>query len=115
MRRHTLIGERIVLAAPALAYTAPLIRSSHERIDGTRLPGRASPATSIPPGARGSSPVCDAFDAMISDRTYRAAMPVAEALEELSHHAGTQFDPKIVETFQTLIGELKSGQLELAA
>ena len=52
---------------------------------------------------------------MISDRTYRAAIPVAEALEELRRHAGTQFDPKIVETFETLIGELKRGGLELAA
>ncbi len=56
--------------------------------------------------------MCDAFDAMISDRSYRSAIPVVEALEELSRHAGTQFDPKIVETFQTLIGELKRGELE---
>jgi diguanylate cyclase (GGDEF)-like protein len=113
MRRHTLIGERIILAAPALADTAALVRSSHERIDGTGYPDGLA-AGEIPLGSRIIA-VCDAFDAMISDRTYRTAMPVAEALEELSLHAGTQFDPMIVEAFQTLIGELKRGELGLAA
>ncbi len=77
-----------------------------------------SQADEIPLGSRIISVRADAFDAMISDRSYRAAMlPVAEALEELGRHAGFQFDPKIVaETFQTLIGELKRGErLELAA
>jgi diguanylate cyclase (GGDEF)-like protein len=113
MRRHTLIGERIILAAPSLAETATIVRSSHERIDGNGYPDGLA-ADEIPLGSRIIS-VCDAFDAMISDRSYRPAIPVVEALEELGRHAGTQFDPKIVEAFQTLIGELKRGELELAA
>ena len=113
MRRHTLIGERIILAAPSLAETAALVRSSHERIDGAGYPDGLA-ADEIPLGSRIIA-VCDAFDAMISDRSYRSAIPVADALEELNRHAGTQFDPQIVETFEKLIGELARGTLELAA
>ena len=81
MHRHPLIGERIVLAAPALAGTAPLIRSSHERVDGRGYPdGLVGEA--IPLGARIIA-VCDAFDAMTSERPYRGPMNVAGALEEL--------------------------------
>jgi diguanylate cyclase (GGDEF)-like protein len=113
MRRHTLIGERIILAAPSLAKTASLVRSSHERIDGGGYPDGLR-AAEIPIASRIIS-VCDAFDAMISDRSYRSAMPVAAALEELRVHAGTQFDPQIVREFRALIGELEHGELNAAA
>jgi diguanylate cyclase (GGDEF)-like protein len=97
MHRHTLIGERIVLAAPALAHTAPLIRSSHERMDGDGYPdGRARER--IPLGARIIA-VCDAFDAMTSDRPHRAAMTPEAALAELVRSAGSQFDPEVVQAF----------------
>jgi diguanylate cyclase (GGDEF)-like protein len=97
MRRHPLIGERIVMAAPALASTAELIRSSHERIDGHGYPDGLG-GEDIPIGSRIIA-VCDAFDAMTSRRPYRPAMSDAEALEELRGHAGTQFDAAVVETF----------------
>jgi two-component system, cell cycle response regulator len=113
MRRHTLIGERIILAAPSLAETASLVRSSHERMDGNGYPDGLS-AAEIPIGSRIIS-VCDAFDAMISDRSYRSRMPVAAALEELGLHAGTQFDSQIVAEFRTLIGELDRSALNVAA
>ncbi len=71
MRRHTLIGERIVLAAPALEHTAALVRSSHERIDGTGYPDGLH-GQQIPVGARIIS-ICDAFDAMVTPRPYRDA------------------------------------------
>ena len=97
MRRHPLIGERIVTVAPALASTAELIRSSHERIDGRGYPdGLSGPA--IPIGSRIIA-VCDAFDAMTSERPYRGPTDVATALAELRSHAGTQFDPGVVEAF----------------
>ena len=97
IRRHTLIGERIVSAAPALANTAPLIRSSHERIDGHGYPDGLA-GDNIPVGARIIA-VCDAYAAMTSKRAYRPAISTEAALEELQRHAGTQFDPAVVEAF----------------
>ncbi len=81
MRRHPLIGERIVLAAPALADTAPLIRSSHERIDGQGYPDGLA-GDDIPIGSRIIA-VCDAFDAMTSRPPLPAAIRRNAALEEL--------------------------------
>ena len=101
MRTHTLIGERIVLAAPALAPTAELIRASHERVDGTGYPDQLL-GSDIPIGARIIS-ICDAFDAMISDRPYRKAMPVAAALTELETESGSQFDAELVHVFCELV------------
>jgi diguanylate cyclase (GGDEF)-like protein len=97
MRRHTIIGERIVAAAPALGPVAKLVRASHERWDGGGYPdGLASDA--VPLGARIVA-VCDAYDAMRADRPYRAACSEAAAAAELRRCAGTQFDPLVVEAF----------------
>jgi diguanylate cyclase (GGDEF)-like protein len=97
MKRHTLIGERIVAAAPALAPVARLVRSSHERWDGTGYPDGLA-REEIPLGARIVA-VCDAYDAIVSDRAYRASRTPAEAMAELERCAGSQFDPAIVEAF----------------
>jgi diguanylate cyclase (GGDEF)-like protein len=97
IRRHTVIGERIVRAASSLSHAAPLIRSSHERIDGTGYPDGLS-GEGIPLGARIIA-VCDAFDAMIADRSYRPGVSVEDALAELRRCAGTQFDPHVVREF----------------
>jgi diguanylate cyclase (GGDEF)-like protein len=94
IRRHTIIGERIVSAAPSLAPVGRLIRASHERWDGKGYPDRLA-GDGIPLGARVVA-VCDAFDAMTSERPYSAARPVAAALDELERCAGAQFDPNIV-------------------
>jgi diguanylate cyclase (GGDEF)-like protein/PAS domain S-box-containing protein len=103
MRRHTVIGERIILAAPSLAPTAALVRSSHERFDGNGYPD-ALRGDAIPLGASIIA-VCDAFDAMVSERAYRSAMPVSAALEELRRCAGKQFDPQVVAAFSALVAE----------
>ena len=95
MHRHTLIGERIVLAAPALAHTAPLIRSSHERLDGGGYPDGLR-GDQIPLGSRIIS-VCDAFDAMTTKRSYREATSTEAAITELRRCSGSQFDPRIVD------------------
>jgi two-component system, cell cycle response regulator len=97
VRRHTLAGERILSAAPALTQVARLVRSSHERWDGTGYPD-ALAGEAIPLGARIVA-VADAFDAMTSDRPYRRAIPHAEALAELRRCAGSQFDAAVVEAF----------------
>jgi diguanylate cyclase (GGDEF)-like protein len=97
IRRHTIIGERIVAAAPALRPVAALVRSSHERWDGAGYPD-ALAGEEIPLGARIVS-VCDAFDAMVADRPYRSGMDAADALAELERCAGSQFDPAVVAAF----------------
>jgi two-component system, cell cycle response regulator len=99
MRRHPLIGERIVTAAPALANTASLIRSSHERFDGHGYPDGLA-GEKIPLGSRIIA-VCDTFDAMSSDRSYRPRVGVDEALQELKRNAGSQFDAAVVDAFCT--------------
>ena len=101
MRRHTVIGERILLAAPSLAPTAELVRSSHEAFDGTGYPDKLT-GEEIPLGARIIA-VCDAFDAMTSTRAYRGARSVGDAIAELRRCAGTQFDPDVVEVFCELV------------
>jgi diguanylate cyclase (GGDEF)-like protein len=101
MRQHTIIGERILLAAPALKPVAALVRASHERWDGTGYPDRLA-GDAIPLGARIVA-VCDAYDAMTSDRTYRAAMSASEAITELRHCAGSQFDPAVVDAFAAML------------
>jgi diguanylate cyclase (GGDEF)-like protein len=107
MRRHTVIGERIISAAPALAEVALLVRSSHERYDGGGYPDGLS-GEAIPIGARIVA-VCDAFDAMTADRPYRVAIMPQDALAELRRCAGTQFDPRVVDAFKgALYGPLDS-------
>jgi diguanylate cyclase (GGDEF)-like protein len=97
MHQHTIAGERIIHASPALADVAPLVRSSHERWDGTGYPDRLT-GPEIPFGARIIT-VCDSYHAMTSDRTYRKALSVEVALTELCARAGSQFDPAVVEAF----------------
>jgi HD-GYP domain-containing protein (c-di-GMP phosphodiesterase class II) len=103
VRRHPLIGERIVRSAPALSRVAELVRSTHERFDGQGYPDGLQ-ADAIPLGSRIVA-VCDAFDAMTSGRPYSAARTPGEALDELRRCGGTQFDPAVVETFRAVIAE----------
>ena len=107
IRRHTLVGERIIHAAPALSRVAALVRSSHERYDGNGYPDRLA-GTDIPLGSRIIA-ICDAFDAMTSDRAYRAAMSPEAAIAELRNCAGTQFDPVVVEAFCLVWADVASG------
>jgi two-component system, cell cycle response regulator len=97
MKQHTLIGERIIGAAEAMRPVAEVVRSTHERWDGRGYPD-GLPGEQIPLAARIIF-ICDAFDAMTSDRPYRTAATPAEALAEIRRHAGTQFDPHLAEIF----------------
>jgi HD-GYP domain-containing protein (c-di-GMP phosphodiesterase class II) len=106
MRQHTVVGERILQAAPALQRVAVLVRSTHERMDGDGYPdGLAGP--DIPLIARIVA-VCDAFDAMTSDRSYRRAMSTEVAMAELDECSGAQFDPTVVDAIRHLIATAKS-------
>jgi two-component system, cell cycle response regulator len=97
IRKHTLIGQRVLEAAPALGQVATLVRSTHERWDGSGYPdGRAG--RDIPLGSRAIL-ICDAYNAMTEGRPYRPAMSPEQAVEELRAGAGAQFDPELVRTF----------------
>jgi two-component system cell cycle response regulator len=106
VRRHTLIAERILAAAPALGAAAKLIRSTHERWDGTGYPDRLA-GSEIPFGARVIA-VCDAFDAMTSPRPYAEPLSADDAIRELFRCAGTQFDPEVVEAFAAVQSDLNA-------
>jgi diguanylate cyclase (GGDEF)-like protein len=94
VRQHTIVGERILRASPALRSVAGIVRASHENWDGTGYPDGVA-GEEIPLAAR-IVHACNAFVAMTSDRPYRTTLPVEEALDELERCAGTQFDPTVV-------------------
>jgi len=100
MRQHTIIGDRILGAAPAMRPVAEIVRASHERWDGAGYPDRLA-GEQIPLGARIVS-VCDAFHAMTTPRPYQGTLAPEEALDELRRCAGSQFDPAVVEAFCAL-------------
>jgi two-component system, cell cycle response regulator len=110
VRRHPIIGQRIVAAAPALGSVADIVRATHERLDGAGYPDGLA-GDEIPLVARIIA-VCDAFDAMTSARPYRAAFSEEEALGELRRCSGTQFDPDVVAAF---LVELRTQRAELVA
>jgi diguanylate cyclase (GGDEF)-like protein/PAS domain S-box-containing protein len=101
MKRHPEIGYRIAQASPELAHVSEYILTHHEWWDGSGYP-RGLKNDSIPILSRILS-VADAFDAMISDRPYRKALPKEAAIWEISRYSGTQFDPNVVEAFRISI------------
>jgi len=103
MRRHPDVGYHLVRDVPFLRHAAEIVYTHHERFDGMGYP-RGLKGEEIPLGARVFA-VVDAYDAMTSDRPYRLAHPHEYALEEIRHHAGTQFDPVVVAAFFAAVGE----------
>jgi diguanylate cyclase (GGDEF)-like protein len=94
VRQHTIVGERILRASPALRSVATVVRSSHENWDGTGYPDGLA-AAKVPLAAR-IIRACNAYVAMVSERAYRPALTDEEALNELMRLAGTEFDPTVV-------------------
>ena len=99
IEQHAAIGAEIVNRLDAYKQSVDTIRHHHERWDGSGYPDGLE-GERIPLGARIIA-VADAFDAMTSDRVYRAALPVDVAFAELAKGRGTQFDPQIVDLFQS--------------
>lgn len=96
MKTHTVEGEAMLVGVGGvLGEVGRIVRSCHERFDGLGYPDRLA-GEAIPIEARIIS-CCDAFNAMITDRPYRCALPLSEALNELRVHRGTQFDPRVVD------------------
>ncbi|HEX7590480.1 MAG TPA: HD domain-containing phosphohydrolase [Candidatus Limnocylindrales bacterium] len=103
MRRHSEIGAAILEVHDAMSEISQIVRHHHERWDGRGYPD-AMVGSAIPLGGRIIA-VADAFSAMTSDRIYRAALPMDRAWAELRAHAGTQFDPEILEVFEQVVDE----------
>ncbi|HVD50600.1 MAG TPA: HD domain-containing phosphohydrolase [Candidatus Udaeobacter sp.] len=101
MRQHSVEGERICLSLRSVSHYLPIIRHHHERVDGTGYPDHLA-GTDIPIGARITA-IADGWDAMVSDRPYRAGLDEDEALRRLRQGAGTQWDAGLVRTFVDLL------------
>jgi len=97
MREHTLIGQELLERRRELLPIGSLVRSTHERWDGSGYPDCLRGAA-IPLPSRMVA-ICDAFDAMTKPRSYSGSMSISAALTELERCAGTQFDPGAVEVF----------------
>jgi len=113
MRRHTLVGERIVGSAPSLEPVAKLVRSTHEHYDGQGYPDGLR-GHEIAVGASIIA-ICDAYDAMTKQRIYRDARSQEAAFAELRRCAGTQFDPALVELFCTTVARRDTPPVSAAA
>jgi HD-GYP domain-containing protein (c-di-GMP phosphodiesterase class II) len=101
IRRHCEYGWSILRDIPQMEEVGLMLLHHHERFDGHGYPVGLK-GNEIPYGARIIA-VADAFDAMTSDRPYRASIGVGAAVHELTVNAGTQFDPEIVKAFLDLL------------
>lgn len=104
MHRHCEIGYRIALSAPELAPISGWILKHHEWWDGNGYP-LGLKGEEIPLECRILA-IIDAYDAMISNRPYRKAISSEAALAELQRYAGSQFDPRLVEIFISVMQDM---------
>ena len=108
VRRHTLIGERIIGAVPALAEAAKLVRATYERFDGGGYPDGLA-GEQIPLGSRIIA-VCDAFTAMTHQRPHASQLTAEQAVAELHRCAGEQFDPQVVAVLARVVTDFATAQ-----
>ena len=101
--QHPRIGQVILEQAAAIRDAVPIVLHHHERFGGQGYPFGLR-GEEIPLGARIVA-LADAYDAMIEDRPYKRAIGHAAAIDELRRHAGTQFDPDLVEAFVELFSD----------
>ena len=114
MKGHTVDGEEMIRRiGGTLGEVGAIVRSHHEHVDGNGYPDGLR-GEQIPIASRVIA-ACDAFNAMITDRPYRAAMSVAEAVAELRDKAGSQFDPAVVTALLGVVGPWEVPSPELAA
>jgi len=106
MKVHPIVGaeilERVLFPYPVV----PIVRSHHEKWDGSGYPDGLA-GEQIPIGARILAAV-DCFDALSSDRQYRRALPLDEAIAKVVSESGTSFDPAVVEVLQRRYRELET-------
>lgn len=101
MQRHPVVGCEILAPIQAQADTLPLVRWHHERMDGTGYPDRLA-GDAIPPLVRVLA-VADVFDALSSQRPYRAGLTLPAACEIIKKSAGSHLDPRVVLAFLDLV------------
>jgi ribonuclease P protein subunit RPR2 len=104
MRTHPIIGFQILQGIPFMTSAASIVRCHHEMWDGSGYPEGLA-GEDIPLPARVFQ-IVDAFDAMTTDRPYRASIGVERASAEIERMAGTQFDPDVCRTFAGLVQSL---------
>jgi two-component system, cell cycle response regulator len=104
VRRHPVVGQRIVSGAPSMREVGLIVRATHERWDGGGYPDGL--AGNVIPLASRIIAVCDAYVAMTNDRPFRGALPQLQAVAELRRCAGSQFDPQVVSSFCELHDEI---------
>jgi ribonuclease P protein subunit RPR2 len=100
MSRHPVIGAEIVSGIEFLTDAAEVVRSHHERWDGTGYPDRLA-GEEIPLAARAFS-VADVLDALTTDRPYRPAWSMRDARSTITAESGTHFDPRVVDAFNSI-------------
>ena len=108
MQRHTLVGHDMLAESSSddIELAAEIALTHHERFDGTGYPsGHAG--SDIPIAGRIVA-VADVFDALTSDRVYRAALPVSDALRYMAEGRGSHFDPHVLDAFERALDEILS-------
>jgi HD-GYP domain-containing protein (c-di-GMP phosphodiesterase class II) len=108
VKQHPAIGRRILEGVQGLAQYLGAVELHHENWDGTGYP-KGQSREETPVDAR-IIHVSDAYDAMTTNRSYRRGMAYEQAIRELFTHAGTQFDPRVVELFVNLPRDIVTGQ-----
>ena len=104
IKTHTIEGQRMLdRVGGLLSQVGRIVRSSHEKWDGTGYPDGLV-GDQIPVGAAIVC-CCDAFNAMTTDRSYRDAMQLDEAIEEIQANSGTQFSPAVVDALLRVLQE----------
>lgn len=111
IERHPVVGEQILSPIPGFTDVLPIVRSHHERYDGTGYPDRL--AGEEIPWLAAVLAVADVFDAMTSNRPYRSGLSAHEARAAIVAESGRQFDPRVVEAFVRL--DLSRPPLDVAA
>ncbi|NLH47014.1 MAG: HD domain-containing protein [Myxococcales bacterium] len=102
IKKHPLISQKIIEQVPQFKRLSRIVRAHHESFDGAGYPDGIK-GEEIPLGARIMA-VCDAFDAMTSDRSYRQALDPERAMNIVERNAGSQFDPELVKLFLKVKG-----------
>lgn len=111
IKKHSLKGTHILSAISIFKDVVPIIKTHHERIDGTGYPlGLKDDGIPFPSRIVAAA---DAFDAMMSNRVYRAKIGLSEAKEQLVKGAETQYDKRVVDTFLKLLGNFDEMKKEI--